>query len=446
MKDANPGVVMPLSTTDKWRSMADAPLRRRLDHRQGRALMATMKLHARDSDPGENGLAALRHAPVDQGEHDAQSFGMAMNAYAEPRKAGARRLPVRRYDYLPDRMRTVHYTGGSETYAAEPLDESPLASHIDAIIPLGHAWHYGLRFASAYATGRAEFCGLAEGFFVMMADCEFTQPVEVAVSAPDMLRIRISAKGAGEYIADHDEIAQFDGPSTLVVIEPAGAPQARCATEGPYRAAQLYIHRAALAKLYEGDEGDLPVVLQAFLSGGLQRPVVRQMPLTPALMRCLEDLLENQCEGRTRRHFVQSKTMEIFCHAFDALKHEDSFGSPDASMTTSRGVLKAQAILMEQFVAPPSLDHLAQEVGLSRTSLTAGFRRIIGQSVFDYIQDLRMNHALELLNEPGSTVTQVAYAVGYNHPSSFSVAVQRRFGASPSDLRRKCGGPVLASA
>ncbi|MEN2788058.1 helix-turn-helix domain-containing protein [Sphingomonas oligophenolica] len=34
-------------------------------------------------------------------------------------------------------------------------------------------------------------------------------------------------------------------------------------------------------------------------------------------------------------------------------------------------------------------------------------------------------------------MTQVAYAAGYSHPSSFSRAVQRRFGTTPSEPRRR---------
>ncbi|MHA4837554.1 helix-turn-helix domain-containing protein [Sphingopyxis sp. MSC1_008] len=48
-----------------------------------------------------------------------------------------------------------------------------------------------------------------------------------------------------------------------------------------------------------------------------------------------------------------------------------------------------------------------------------------------------MRQALAMLNERAASITQIAYAVGYSHPSSFSLAVQRRFGTSPSELRRR---------
>jgi AraC-like DNA-binding protein len=343
---------------------------------------------------------------------------------------------ARRYAYLPDRVRKVHRSGSIQDYLAEPFEGPSPYPEVEAITSLGGADHYEVRYASPFATGRSEFCAFADGFFVAFGDCAFGEPYEVSVTAPDMLRILVG-KARGEYAAADDESVQIDGPCALLVVEPAGSPPASCAFEGPLRTAQIYLTRQVLAALYAGDEENLPGVLQAFLAGALQRAVVRRLPLTAPLLRCVEDLLTSDCEGRTRRHFIQSKAMEIFCHVFDALGLEDGFGSGEASVITSRGVLKAQAILMQRYVCPPSLDDLAREVGLSRTALTAGFRTILGQSVFGYIQDLRMQHALALLKAPGSTITEVAFAVGYTHVSSFSVAVQRRLGVSPRDLRRR---------
>jgi AraC-like DNA-binding protein len=135
--------------------------------------------------------------------------------------------------------------------------------------------------------------------------------------------------------------------------------------------------------------------------------------------------------------FLQSRAVEIVCQAIEALEHQDNLGTAETTMLTARGVLKAQRRLAEDFVTPPSLEDLALEVGLSRSALCTGFRQMLGQSVFDYILSLRMERALALLNERDASITAIAHTVGYNHTSSFSVAVQRYFGATPSELRRR---------
>nr|WP_279588403.1 helix-turn-helix transcriptional regulator [Sphingopyxis panaciterrae] len=142
-------------------------------------------------------------------------------------------------------------------------------------------------------------------------------------------------------------------------------------------------------------------------------------------------------EGASRRLFLKSKAIEILCHAFQALAQDERLRQPPTSALTTRSVIEAQRLLTENFVTPPSLEDLAQQVGMSRSNLCLSFRQIAGQTVYDFITDRRMEHALALLQQRETSITQIAYAVGYSHPSSFSMAVQRRFGASPSELRRR---------
>jgi AraC-like DNA-binding protein len=163
------------------------------------------------------------------------------------------------------------------------------------------------------------------------------------------------------------------------------------------------------------------------------------LPLGSGLLRCLDDLHGCTLDGHSRRLFIRSKAVEILCHAFEALALDESGAS---STVAARGVTKAQRLLDDNFVCPPSLDDLAQEVGMSRSGLCAAFRQIVGQSVYDYIQDLRMGQALGLLAERSASITEIAYAVGYTYPSSFSVAIQRRFGATPRELRRRGAMPA----
>jgi AraC-like DNA-binding protein len=360
---------------------------------------------------------------------------MTASGHARARQGYGRSL-VRRYQYLPDRLQTINRTLRPDDYAFDDIGERSPQPGIEAVTPLGHPWHYRIQYASSYANGAGEFCGFSDGFFICFYECEFAEPQQLAVSAPDMLRIRIATRGKGEYCVG-DRTIDFDGPSALLFIDPLEASTALAAVEGPSRAVQLYIGRQVLKTLFDGDEGDLPEALRSFLAGQLESSVVQRLPLTPPLLRCLEDLLGCDREGRTRRYYIQSKAMEILCETFAAMGEQDRLGAAETSAIISRGVSKAQAILVENFVSPPLLDDLAAAVGLCRTNLTAGFRSILGQTVYEYIQELRMQHALVLLNEPGSSITQVAYAVGYNHASSFSVAVQKHFGATPSELRRR---------
>ncbi len=350
--------------------------------------------------------------------------------------AGSARL--QRFSDIEDPL-PVALSYALETYSTE-ADEMPAG--VGTFATFGDACHYRLDFAHPYGVGHNEFCGLADGFFVQLSNVTYGAPYAMTIAAPDILRVRIASDGDCEYATAGEEGLDLKGPGASIIIEPAGAPPAQAGFGAYHNAVNILIHRETLQRLYAQGEQELPAAVQAFIAGTLQQTVAKRLPLSPALLRCLEDLQSCDLEGHSRRLFIRSKAVEIFCHAFKALGEDDSFGSTEASSLTTRGVLKAQRLLMENFVTPPSLDDLAHEVGLSRSNLCAGFRQIVGQTVYDYVADLRMRHALSMLNQRDASITQIAYAVGYSHPSSFSLAVQRRFGATPSELRRR-GLPVI---
>jgi AraC-like DNA-binding protein len=341
-------------------------------------------------------------------------------------------------------VRYVREDSGLDSVDAGQLSQQQ-REMLDAIVPLSDAHHYRLpemRFFDR--RGWMEFCGLADGFFVTFGDVEFDRPHTGYFSVPDTLQVYLASSGDGEYVFPRGDPLSFEAPNTALVIEPAGAPATEATFTGRHRYAYVFIDRQALMALFAGSEHELPEVLRAFLDGSLRQTVGRALALGPALLRCLEDVHACPLEGRRRRLFLQSKAIEIVCQAVEALERLRGFTPPVTTMQTARGVLKAQRLLAENFVARPSIEDLAREVGLSRSALGAGFRQILGQSMFDYTHNLRMEQALALLNAREASITQIAFAVGYKNVSSFTVAVQRHFGATPTELRRR--GASLPSA
>lgn len=57
-------------------------------------------------------------------------------------------------------------------------------------------------------------------------------------------------------------------------------------------------------------------------------------------------------------------------------------------------------------------------------------------SLSEILFDVRMSTALTLLQSTAQPVTRIAGEVGYQSPSQFAVRFRRRFGCSPTDIRR----------
>lgn len=67
-----------------------------------------------------------------------------------------------------------------------------------------------------------------------------------------------------------------------------------------------------------------------------------------------------------------------------------------------------------------------------------------GLSFRDLVQDVRMGHALALLQNTDTPVLQVAFATGYASPSRFTARFRARFGYLPTDIRGERRGKTRA--
>ncbi len=90
--------------------------------------------------------------------------------------------------------------------------------------------------------------------------------------------------------------------------------------------------------------------------------------------------------------------------------------------------------LANEYMSPETI---AQEHGISVSYLHRVFKPH-GGTVVDTIREKRLQAAKRLLTNSdmaGLSITEVAYRVGFKHPSDFSRAYKKRYGQSPKDAR-----------
>ena len=84
-----------------------------------------------------------------------------------------------------------------------------------------------------------------------------------------------------------------------------------------------------------------------------------------------------------------------------------------------------------------TVESLSEAFGLSRVQLFRKTKALLGESPNDFIQQVRLKKASQLLLESDLTVAEVAYHSGYSSPGYFSTAFKGRYGCSPSEWREK---------
>src|SRR5690606_22310339 len=81
-----------------------------------------------------------------------------------------------------------------------------------------------------------------------------------------------------------------------------------------------------------------------------------------------------------------------------------------------------------------SVDQLEKEIGMSHAALYRKFKTLMGKTPLDFIHEIRLKKAVELLSQGGYQVNEVAYMVGDSDPKYFSTVSNRFSGQTASSF------------
>lgn len=97
---------------------------------------------------------------------------------------------------------------------------------------------------------------------------------------------------------------------------------------------------------------------------------------------------------------------------------------------------EAQAFLLENYQNENlSLNVVASEVGLSSSHFSTIFKQETGRSFVEFLAQIRMEKAKELLRFTDKKVAEISYAIGYKDPHYFSYLFKKNQGCTPKEYR-----------
>jgi AraC-like DNA-binding protein len=83
-----------------------------------------------------------------------------------------------------------------------------------------------------------------------------------------------------------------------------------------------------------------------------------------------------------------------------------------------------------------SVETMAEELGMSRVHLYKKLTAITDLTPSEFIRQIRLRHAEQLLSKSQLTVAEVAYKVGFNNPRYFSKYFKEMYGVMPSEYKK----------
>ena len=113
--------------------------------------------------------------------------------------------------------------------------------------------------------------------------------------------------------------------------------------------------------------------------------------------------------------------------------------SPELARITSalkdRQIGRALSLIHAEPGRAWTVEMLARELGMSRSSFSDRFRDLVGCGAISYVADWRLQKALAMLDESNRSVQEIATRSGYRSPAAFTRAFAMKFGTSPTKFR-----------
>ncbi|WP_315086398.1 hybrid sensor histidine kinase/response regulator transcription factor, partial [Bacteroides heparinolyticus] len=81
------------------------------------------------------------------------------------------------------------------------------------------------------------------------------------------------------------------------------------------------------------------------------------------------------------------------------------------------------------------VDDLVQELAVSRSVFFKKLKTLTGLAPIEFIKEMRINRAVQLIETGEYTMTQISYMVGINDPRYFSKCFKQKMGMTPTEYR-----------
>jgi len=96
--------------------------------------------------------------------------------------------------------------------------------------------------------------------------------------------------------------------------------------------------------------------------------------------------------------------------------------------------------ITENYRTPISAEILAARLGMSQAKFSRFFRKATGNSFTDFVNQLRINKACQLLMNTDQYVTNICYEVGFNNVANFNRRFLEMKGITPKKFRAQSEG------
>ncbi len=269
-----------------------------------------------------------------------------------------------------------------------------------------------------------------EGFFMVKVenagDETFRLRREIDQS---LIQFYFAADGGANFLFNQGNYQlKLEKEKCLLFYNPLNALPLDVEVQPKSRLVFLYITVETLHHLFVAGSEEI-----AFLNkDNIDKKYYSDRPLPPIITLTVNQLFQTTMSGAAAEVFKKAKAYEILALFFNKEEGMDVEQCPFLNDEENvERIRLAKKILIEKMSNPPTLRELSLEVGLNEYRLKEGFKNIYGKTVFQFLNDYRLDSARHMLDKGNIKVNDAAYHIGYTNSSHFIAAFRKKFGVTP---------------
>ena len=248
---------------------------------------------------------------------------------------------------------------------------------------------------------------------------------------PGGLELCLNLSGNGQVTAG-GTVAEFTS-GTVGFYRRGDTPLAGTRTPGePHHFITVELSPSFLGRHLEAFANQLhPVVREVVTKGNPNSAVSVPESLTQRQRDLVNSLRQPPVLTPAQAVWYQAKAIELMGEFFFAPPDQRELFCHRQQRVARDRIDRVKSILKRDLVNPPTLELLAREAACSPFYLSRTFSKETGQTIPQYLRQLRMDRAADLLRTGRFNVTEVALEIGYSSLSHFSAAFHQTFGCCP---------------
>lgn len=266
----------------------------------------------------------------------------------------------------------------------------------------------------------------------------------------DEPRVLLVCDGRARLAVDANEVGEI-GPGDILVLTGPCRQIYRSCHKGP--PTSLHLFRLVLDRSQftfdpatgwplplggEHEETDFTVFLQNRCSRF--RHLVRAQ--TPAMRELLESIRQDaESETPGFRHRINARARLLITFVGEALAQPGQAGPGGVAPTRRRWLSeRVKEYLLTHAGEPVKLEEVARHLRLSAEHTARVFKKETASTIFDFLREVRIDHAKTLLVSAHLSIHEIARAAGYSSTTLFCRNFKRLVGTTPSAYRERGGG------